>query len=572
MPTEMESTAGRANRPYGELVISTLRILGAGHFVISPGSRSTPLALALAKLAPESITVGIDERSAAFYALGRIKATREPVVLVCTSGTAGAHYYPALIEARESGLPLVVLTADRPPELRHCHAGQTIDQLKLFGNYPVFQAELPLPEPNALLFRQVRELCRRAMESAVGAPRGPVHLNCPFREPFLPSAGDEPYALDSALLQDLNPVRRTHASPGQRPNLPERTLILAGPRPWLDEASEWESLLDLSWQRGFPILVDAANPLRYHAGECPHLIIHYDRIVRDDAAWEELKPEAVILWGEPPTSKVLRQRLMDLDIRGYIVGEGKRGINPLHGRIEWAGKNVAAFVERTRGEKGHYGEPWATRDREMEEQLLKAMAAPHELFEGDIHRKLGEILPEAAPIIFSSSLAVRDAEWFMPRRKTALHPFSQRGANGIDGMLSLARGIADGMQQPAWLVTGDLAFLHDSNGLLGAGTADPGLFVILINNGGGGIFEFLPIASEEAVFEPFFATPQTVDFGQLITAHGGQHSVCRDINELESAVSDWDGTGLRVLEVIVERKASRDLHRAFLKLSSNQEQ
>ncbi|MEX0331781.1 MAG: 2-succinyl-5-enolpyruvyl-6-hydroxy-3-cyclohexene-1-carboxylic-acid synthase [Puniceicoccaceae bacterium] len=571
MPSETESTAGRANRSYGELVIGALRALGAGHFVLSPGSRSTPLALALAKLPAESVTVCIDERSAAFYALGRIKATREPAVLICTSGTAGAHYYPALIEARESGMPLVVLTADRPPELRHCHAGQTIDQLKLFGNYPVFQAELPLPEADPLLFRQVRELCRRAMESAVGAPRGPVHLNCPFREPFQPSPEEEPFELDPGLLSDLSPVRRTHASPGQRPELPERTLILAGPRPWLDEASEWESLLDLSWSRGFPILVDAANPLRYHSGECPHLIIHYDRIVRDDTVWEELKPEAVILWGEPPTSKVLRQRLRDMDIRGYIVGEGKRGINPLHGKIEWAGKNVAAFVERTRGDKGHYGEPWATRDREMEEHLLQVMAAPHDLFEGDIHRKLGEILPEAAPIIYSSSLAVRDAEWFMPRRRAALHPFSQRGANGIDGMLSLSRGIAAGMGQPTWLVTGDLAFLHDTNGLLESGKDDPGLFVILINNGGGGIFEFLPIAKEEAVFESYFATPQSVDFGQLIAAYGGQHSICRDINELDSAIRGWNGKGLRVLEVPVERKVSRDLHRAFLKLSINQE-
>ena len=392
-------------------------------------------------------------------------------------------------------------------------------------------------------------------------------MNCPFREPFLCAKGSEPFEPGASLLDHLQPVRRTHASPGQLPDLPERTLILAGPRPWLDEASEWESLLDLSWNRSFPILVDAANPLRYHSGECPHLIIHYDRIVRDDAAWEELKPDAVVMWGEPPTSKVLRQRLADLDIRGYIVGEGKRGINPIHGRIEWAGKNVAAFVERTRGHKGHYGEPWAQQDREMEERLIKAMETPHGLFEGDIHRKLGEILPEDAPLVLASSMAVRDAEWFMPRRTAAIHPFSQRGANGIDGMLSLSRGIAAGMQQPAWLVTGDIAFLHDSNGMLGAAADRHGLMVILINNNGGGIFEFLPVAAEQAVFEPLFATPQSVDIGKLVAAHGGVHSLCTGLDALEAEVRDWNGKGLRVLEIPVDRKASRNLHREFLTLS-----
>jgi 2-succinyl-5-enolpyruvyl-6-hydroxy-3-cyclohexene-1-carboxylate synthase len=512
------------------------------------------------------VTVRVDERSAAFYALGLIKATREPVALLFTSGTAGAHYYPAIIEARESGLPLVVLTADRPPELRHCHAGQTIDQLKLFGNYPVFQAELPVPVPDTVLLRQTRELCRRAVEAAAGAPRGPVHLNCPFREPFF-DREVPPLPLDPSLLDGLEPVRRTHASPGQRPDLPERTLILAGPRPWLDDASEWESLLDLSWQRGFPILADAANPLRYHSSECPHVIIHYDRLVRDEATWEALKPEAVILWGEPPTSKVLRQRLTDLDVRGYLVGEGKRGINPIHGRIEWAGKSVAAFAERTRGGKGHFGEPWARLDREMEDRLQTALEEPHELFEGDVHRLLGKILPAGAPVFYASSLAIRDAEWFMPRRDDHLLPFSQRGANGIDGTVSLARGMVDALGRPGYLVTGDLAFLHDSNGLMGLDPSTHGLFVVLLNNEGGGIFEFLPVAGESDAFERLFATPVATRFQPLVEAHGGRYSHCDSLEALEAALNDWDGRGLQVAEVPVDRKASHRLHQQFIKLT-----
>jgi 2-succinyl-5-enolpyruvyl-6-hydroxy-3-cyclohexene-1-carboxylate synthase len=566
MGSEMEVTAALANGPFGELVVKALGAFGVDHFVVSPGSRSTPLALAVAGLPADQVTVCIDERSAAFHALGRTKATRSPTALICTSGTAGAHYFPAIIEARECGLPLVVLTADRPPELRHCHAGQTIDQLKLFGSYPVFQAELPVPECSQVLLRQVREIIRRAVEAAIGAPRGPVHLNCPFREPFTSDGETGSFTLDPLILEGLQPARRTHASPGQLPNLPEKTLILAGPRPWLDPSSEWESLLDLSWNRGFPVLVDAANPLRYHASESPHVIIHYDRLVRDDATWETLKPEAVIMWGEPPTSKVLRQRLAGMDIRGYLVGEGKRGFNPLHGKIEWAGKSVAAFVERTRGTKGHFGEHWGNADRKMEAALLTELAKPHDLFEGDIHRILGECLPTDAPVIYSSSLAIRDAEWFMPLRREPLHPFSQRGANGIDGMLSLSRGIVAGMRRPGWLVTGDLAFLHDTNGLLGCAEDDPGLFVILINNQGGGIFEFLPVAGQ-ASFERLFATPQPVDFGRLAEAHGATHSTCGDAVSLKDAMKAWNGKGLHVLEIPIDRKASRKLHKSFLKLT-----
>ncbi|MGC9450359.1 MAG: 2-succinyl-5-enolpyruvyl-6-hydroxy-3-cyclohexene-1-carboxylic-acid synthase [Oceanipulchritudo sp.] len=559
----MAEQAGRANGPFGRVVVRALKCLGVSHFVLSPGSRSTPLAIAMGELEPGKVTVCLDERSAAFYALGRIKATLDPVAVVCTSGTAGAHYYPAVIEAREAGLPLVVLTADRPPELRHCHCGQTIDQVKLFGTYPVFQAELPVPENSGLLFRQVREICRRSVEAAIGAPRGPVHLNCPFREPFFPEKGEGDSPPDS-LFEDLRPVRRALADPGIVPVLPERTLILAGPRPCRDHASEWEALLDLSWQRGFPVLADASNAIRYHGGECPHLIIHYDRILRSGEAKQALKPDAVLLWGEPPTSKVLRQYLTGLDLPGYLVGEGKRGINPIHGRVEWAGKSITAFSERCRGPKGHYGEQWAVRDRQFENSLEAAMSEPHPLFEGDVHRLLGRLLPPEAAVFFASSMAIRDAEWFMPLRRESLHPFCQRGANGIDGTLSVARGIAAGLGRPVWLVTGDLAFLHDANGLLGAVSDRAGVFVILINNNGGGIFEFLPVSGRAPGFERLFASPQAVDFRMLTQAHGGKYCLADSLPELEEAILKWKGRGLMVAEVRIDRKQSRRLHKRFL--------
>ncbi|HKJ91204.1 MAG TPA: 2-succinyl-5-enolpyruvyl-6-hydroxy-3-cyclohexene-1-carboxylic-acid synthase, partial [Oceanipulchritudo sp.] len=312
MGSRIARQAGEANLPFGLIIVQALRRLGVDHFLVSPGSRSTPLALAAAELGEAGHTVCLDERSAAFQALGRIKASCRPVGLICTSGTAAAHYFPAVIEARETGLPLLVLSADRPAELRHCHAGQTIDQTKLFGSAVRFYGELPLPEPDPFLARQVREICRTALEAAFGQPHGPVHLNCPFREPFFPLEGDaenpsrEQIGDLLAGLESVSPAMSRFT--GGR-ILPERTLFLAGPRPWHDPASEGEAILRFCREHKIPLLADGSNPLRYRADGTVPVIIHYDRMLRDEAAWKDLKPEAVLLWGEPPTSKVLRRRL-----------------------------------------------------------------------------------------------------------------------------------------------------------------------------------------------------------------------------------------------------------------------
>ncbi|MEX0323037.1 MAG: 2-succinyl-5-enolpyruvyl-6-hydroxy-3-cyclohexene-1-carboxylic-acid synthase [Puniceicoccaceae bacterium] len=565
----MDSTpaerAAFANGPFGELVIQALHRMGVSHFVVSPGSRSTPLTLAIGDLPDETFTVMLDERSAAFHALGRIKATREPVALVCTSGTAGAHYYPAVIEAREAGLPLVVLTADRPPELRNCHAGQTIDQQKLFGTYPVFQAELPVPEKDFHLLRQVRELCRSAVQSALGPMPGPVHLNCPFREPFLPKAGSVNVEPVQELLSDLQPASSVRAVAEINPELPNRTLILAGPRPWKDREEDVRAMLRLSRKTGFPILADGSNPLRYRARRDDPVIVHYDRIVRKKSFWEDLKPNAIIQWGEPPTSKVLREKLVELDLPGYVIGSSKQGMNPLHARLQYGG-SVIDFVRKVDAVNSDFSMIWSAEDQLMESALQTLLKENHTLFEGDIHRRLAEVLPDKAAVMYGSSLAIRDAEWFMPRSRKGLLPFSQRGANGIDGTVSIARGVASGLGERVWLVCGDLTFLHDANGLLNASKQQPGVFIVVVNNNGGGIFEFLPVAHQSDEFERMWATPQEVDIAQLVAAHGGRHVGCDGPNGLADAVKNWDGSGVVVAEVNVDRKESIALHRKLLKI------
>jgi len=559
MEAQCHGRAGQANGPFGRAVIEYLFQFGVAHFVVSPGSRSTPLALAVAGLPVRCGSVCLDERCAAFRALGHIRATGRPAAVVCTSGTAGAHYYPAVIEAREAGLPLVVLTADRPPELRHCHAGQTIDQLKLFGSYPLFHAELPLPEPDVRLLGQVRESCRHAIEAALSDPPGPVHLNIPFREPFFPEGGPStwdpgPSGPECAVV----PIRQ---QAGAWPELPERTLILAGPRSTGESEAELQALCRLSRKRCWPILADGSNPLR-HGERGGTIVIHYDRLCRDSRRWEELQPQALVQWGEPPTSKVLRQRLAALDLPGVRIG-GKPGLNPTQSRVARLPGTLTDLEAALPERPGSFGTDWREADAACEEALGKALAEPHPLFEGDLFRLLGRELPTNAALLLANSLAVRDAEWFLPRRADPLLPFSQRGANGIDGTLSTAHGLALGLGQPVYLVCGDLAFLHDSNGLLGLGSADPGVCVIMVNNAGGGIFESLPVAHEPA-FESFFATPQRIHFRALVEAHGGSHRLCPGLPELAREIAGWDGRGLRVAEVPVDRKVSRDLHRRFL--------
>ena len=546
--------AGAASAAFGETIVRSLLAFGVEHFLVSPGSRSTPLVLAIAKLPPARRTVLLDERSAVFHALGRIKATRRPVAVVCTSGTAAAEFYPAVIEAREAGLPLVVLTADRPPELRHCQAGQTIDQAKLYGTYPLFHAELPLPEPEPLLFRQARELCRRAVESALQAVPGPVHLNCPFREPFFPP--DEEAAMPPLAVREAPvPWARSVPPPAR---LPARTLLLAGPLPWEAGEGEAEALARFSTENALPLLADAANPLRHAEEEIPYLISGYDAVARSETLRESLRPEALVVWGSFPTSKALRQWLTERDLTLWQAGPGVPGANPVHGEARQAGNDLGAFLASASVVKINYASEWVPAEETFRRRRAEAFSADGPFFEGEVYRRLPELLAPETPVLFANSLAIRDAEWFLPANGRRLRPHSLRGANGIDGTLSVARGLAAGGGRPAVLVTGDLAFLHDSNGLLGAAQADPGLLVLLLNNGGGGIFDLLPVASRpEFPFEEFFATPQEVDFARLVGAHGGRWHAVTEAGDLAAAIGAFDGTGLHVVEIQVQRDTSR---------------
>lgn len=562
MDDELRSEAARSNLAFGRLMIEVLRKSGVEHFVVSPGSRSTPLAVAAAECGAYSVHA--DERSAAFYALGRCKVTRAPVAFICTSGSALGHAFPAVMEASESGLPLLILSADRPLELQHCHAGQTLDQIKVYGSYARFFAQLPLPACSAGLARQVRELCRRAVEASMAAACGPVHLNCPFREPFFCDSGE--WLVPEEVLSGLSPVKPVQSVGKPIGQLPERTLLLAGARAGREHPAELGALLDFLRAGHVPVLADGCNPLRHLRDNGVPVIAHYDRLARDESRWALLAPEALLLWGEPPISKVLRQRLEAMDLPVHHFGSGRPGLNPFHGRYQWHGNDVGSVLSGLAQKNTAFAQTWAKADAEAESGLQTYFAASHSFFEGDVHRILSEELGSGMPVLYANSLSIRDAEWFVPAGKTDWEPFSQRGANGIDGTVSMARGIVEAAGQPGVLVIGDLALIHDSNGLLQAARTRPGLLIVLINNSGGGIFELLPAAKQVAQFESLYGTPQSVDFRYLAQAHGVRYKRAESHDALVNALREYESNGLTLLEVIIDRKASADCHRQSLKL------
>ncbi|NBX35240.1 2-succinyl-5-enolpyruvyl-6-hydroxy-3-cyclohexene-1-carboxylic-acid synthase, partial [bacterium] len=329
------------NALWADVGVRTLRRLGLTHVVISPGSRSTPLAHAFAESAGLHVTVALDERSAGFIALGIAKATGQPAALLCTSGTAGANYLPAVVEARMSATPLLVLTADRPPELRECHSGQTIPQNGLFGAYPVWATEAAVPGTDLTLLRHWRQLLVDAWQRAQGPLAGPVHLNLPFRDPLPPSEPAKGFQAPPGL--DIEAFTALPAAGHVQPTLTpavlasllprtDRGVIIVGPHAFAEREEAAEAMLELSHLTGWPVLADGAGTLRGDLASSGRLISGYDLILRDARQAKALRPKAVIIVGPLPTSKVLRAWLRDADPLALQVGRPGENTDATHGR------------------------------------------------------------------------------------------------------------------------------------------------------------------------------------------------------------------------------------------------
>ncbi len=562
MPIDFRNT----NTVWASILVETFQRLGLTTAILCPGSRSTPLTLAFATHPQIEAIPILDERSASFFALGQAKQTGKPVVLVCTSGTAGANFYPAIIEARESRVPLLILTADRPPELRDCHSGQTIDQIKLYGHYPNWQTELATPSLEIGLLHYLRQTLIHAWEKTLFPVPGPVHLNLPFRDPLAPLP--EPKAANLAANFQTEEffahLPLSSSSSSLPPSLPlptwqncPRGIIIAGVAQPQNPEQYCQAIAHLSKTLNWPVLAEGLSPLRNYAALNPYLISSYDFILRNPTLADKLTPEVSIQIGELPTSKTLRHWLEKTQPLTFLVTESDRNLDPLHGRtipLRMAVATLATTLEpiQINSSQTAYLQQWCNWESQVTEAVDRTMSSITDLSEPKVSWLISQYLPPKTPLFIANSMPVRDIEYFWKPGNLHIRPLVNRGANGIDGTLSTALGMAH-RHQSSVLLTGDLALLHDTNGFLIRQYFQGHLTILLINNNGGGIFGMLPIAKFDPPFTEFFATPQNINFSRLSACYDIEHQGIDSWQQLQSLLNPLPSSGIRVIEVKSDR-------------------
>ena len=563
--------------------------------VICPGSRSTPLALALHAHSGLRCRVLLDERSAGFFALGLAKASRRPVAVLCTSGTAAVNLAPAVVEAFHGRVPLVVLTADRPPELRDRGAAQTIDQIRLYGSQVKWYAEVPVLDDTPDLRAYVRSLAGRAAAAALAVPCGPVHLNFALRDPLIPTGPLGP-------LPDDPRDRAVRPSPGApfvdslagrsmlsaeelaplagRLAAAERGLIVAGPQ---DDPQFPAAVARLAAATGYPILADPLSLVRVGPHDRSHVVAGGDLLVRPGKWIDTHRPDIVLRFGAMPTSKPILQMLQAVRPALVVVDAGggwrESALLPatfVHADEATVADGLAGALTRTGGTaaaapSSTWTAEWLNADAAAAEALAAWLAGPAmaaEPFEPRPFTLLADLIPDGGILWAGSSMPVRDMDAYLPGSPRAFRCLANRGANGIDGVVSSALGAAAAETGPVVLVVGDLSFLHDLNALVAARLHGLAATIVLMNNDGGGIFSFLPQASADDpavglpdAYEELFGTPHGVDFGPIVRALGGEHTFVGP-GDMRRALTDSIGaSGVRVLEVRTERARNVALHR-----------
>ncbi len=506
---------------------------GLEHACTSPGSRNTPILLSLAREPRIRCWSHIDERCASFFALGAAKAASRPVALTCTSGTAAANYAPAVIEAWHARVPLIVLTADRPPELRDVGAGQAIDQLKLYGDAVKWFCEVGVDTATPETLRWMRQLACRAYWTAASGRPGPVHLNFPLREPLI---------LDAPLPEDPVPgradgrpwVQRALAPmtpPAAARTVPARGVIVAGRAE--RDAGIGAAVARCAQRLGYPLLADPLSGARH--GQTA--IATYDLLLRDRAFAAHVVPELVIRVGDLPTSKPLRAWLASLP------GTRQVSLDP-----DGAWQDPAAAVSdldpgdpvtglEQMSTDGAPPDPawlqtWTDADTAARGKIDDGLAETGTLSEPLTARLLGQSLPPEATLIVAASMPIRDAELYLAAGTRGPRVLSNRGANGIDGTVSTAFGVAAVTQGPVVLLLGDVALAHDIGGLIAARRLGLDLTIVVVNNDGGGIFHFLPVSGEGDAFEEHIATPHGLDFAKAAALYGLDHTRADTTDEL----------------------------------------
>lgn len=606
--------------------------LGVRHAVFSPGSRSTTMAMLFTEYEGFETYMNIDERSASFMALGIAKAHKEPTVLVCTSGSAVAHYLPAILEAQYSGVPLIVLSADRPYTLLHTGAPQTVDQQKIFGTAVNYYEELAVPQKEHY-YTYPRQVARKAYMKAMDTKKGPVHINIPLFEPLVPEldrkhfeVGRSTYkvfkpnygdvfsyqnrsnntsnASNTSNVSNVSDVSYTKNTTDNSANNAnnfnlllaqyKRVLILAGPQINVDEV---ESIHSFAENLQAPILADPLSNVRrcYKAGAIDDnhevasnrsndtnmtqdkqvsdvVISTYDAFLADKELWPVLKPDCVIQFGQIVVSKRVQQMVASWDNVEYIeVNPTMDSMNPTGKTTMHMQASIDMFTHlfAVKNEFNAYLNRWQRLEVAGKAQLSTAIEEPS-CFEGRTIRELQQHIPDNSQVLVANSMTVRDFDYFWFSGESDAVLYGNRGVNGIDGTVSTALGLATN-HQPTYLVTGDLSLFHDLNGLAVAKTHNLNLTIILHNNDGGGIFEYLPQKGTK-YFDYLFSTSQGLDYSGAAKLYGCGYTKISSPDELVSVLAKVSKeSGVHIIEIPTDREYSRQLHRKYTKVSVDME-
>ena len=566
--------------------------LGVRHAVFSPGSRSTTMAMLFKEHEGFETYMNIDERSASFMALGIAKAHKEPTVLVCTSGSAVAHYLPAVLEAQYTGVPLIVLSADRPHTLLHVGAPQTVDQHKIFGTAVNYFEELAVPQESHY-YTYPRQVARKAYMKAMDTKKGPVHINVPLFEPLVPELSRNHFEAGRSSFKVVKPNYSSVFGCDNRNNLThvnnaidiahgndgtkeindlleryERILILAGPQIDVDEADMIRSFGEALQA---PIFADPLSNVR-GCDTSKVVISTYDALLAGQALWNELKPDCVIQFGQIVVSKRVQQMLASwTDVEYIEVNPTMDSMNPTGKTTMHVQASIDVFTNLygVKNDSPAYLGKWQHLETAGKQKLGTAIEEPS-CFEGRTIRELQQHISDNAQVLIANSMTIRDFDyfWFSGESKAVL--YGNRGVNGIDGTISTALGLAAN-GRPTYLVTGDLSLFHDLNGLAVAKTHNLNLTIILHNNDGGGIFEYLPQKGTKH-FDYLFSTSQGLDYSGAAKLYGCGYTKISSPDELSSVLANVSQeTGVHIIEIPTNREYSRELHKKYTKVSVDME-
>jgi 2-succinyl-5-enolpyruvyl-6-hydroxy-3-cyclohexene-1-carboxylate synthase len=542
--------------------VDELAAQGVDFACISPGSRSAPLAIALQRHPKIRVFVHIDERSGSFFGVGLAKGTGKPVVLLCTSGTAAAEFHAAVVEAFHSRTPLIVLTADRPPELRDVGANQSIDQQRLYGTAVRWFFDPGPPVESAGAPRQWRRLAARAYAEAAG---GPVHVNLPFREPLVPTPGELPVPLGTAG-QAIS-AGRNLPTPGQVTTLAsalqraQRPLIVAG------EMRDGDRLAPALSRLGLPVLAEPSSQLR--RAETGAAVESYEALLR--AGWSlQHGPDLVVSIGGTPTSKVLGAWLAAASAPTFLIDPDRMWRDPEQVASHVIACDPQALLEALPPmDRNAWREEWISAGKRATAAIAATFVSTP-LHEGHIVRALAARLPDNGQVFVGSSMPIRAVDSFWPHAKTQQRFYGNRGASGIDGLVSSGLGLAAGRSNvPTVLLLGDLSVYHDMNGLWALRRHGLRATIVVCDNNGGGVFNFLPQAQHQDVFEELFATPLGLDFAQIARLYDLVYSPVTDRAGLEPALVDALAAQTPTLVVVkFKREDSVNGHRTCWEAAS----